>query len=92
MTQKQQDDLEQKIRAFLFPSLLTVLGAILTWGISQILTEVREIRDAQHKQLPLIQENTTNIKLIQRDIQYLNNDSSQIKREIEELKKTIELQ
>ena len=91
MTAQNKDDLEAKIRSYLFPAIVSILGLILSWGVSQTLSEVREIKDQQAKQYPMIQDNSTNIRLIQRDIQYINLDSALIKREIEELKKSVEL-
>jgi len=91
MTRESFKDIDSKIKSYIFPAIVSVLGVVISWGVSQTLSEVRDINEQQHLQYPMIQDNATNIRLIQRDIQYLNLDSSVIKREIEELKKSIEL-
>ena len=91
MTAAQKENFDEKLSKYFLPVVSTIALAVITWGINMILTEIREIREAQILQNRYIQENALNIRLIQKDLNYIQLDSLEIKKQLDELKKTIEV-
>lgn len=93
----QPENLDEKLKSFAFPMaisimavLLTIIGWFIMQGIKNISEEVAEIRKSQIEMQKLGNENATNIKLIQLDMKYQQLDTALLKKQLEELKKSLE--
>jgi len=73
------------------PIMASIALSVIIWGINVILGEIRDIKETQMSQNRYIQENSINIKLIQKDLNYIQLDSLEIKKQLDELKKSVEI-
>jgi len=88
MIQKEPDT-ETNFKANIYPIILAIVAFASALGINLILAELRDIKQGQEKGMELTRENTTNIRLIQRDILELKEDSTRLQKDVEDLKKNI---
>ena len=91
MTAKTIDNFDEKISKYFMPLMASIALSVIIWGINVILGEIRDIKETQMSQNRYIQENSINIKLIQKDLNYIQLDSLEIKKQLDELKKSVEI-
>jgi len=91
MTVKTIDNFDEKISKYFMPIMASIALSVIIWGINVILGEIRDIKETQMSQNRYIQENSINIKLIQKDLNYIQLDSLEIKKQLDELKKSVEI-